>query len=129
MVTTNPSSSLKQRPSTPQSIAIAAETIKSTTQPFYAVTATDVNLRQTLARWSGLSGWRFQAEHWAVDVDIPLTATANFSDDFVGSVRALIEATELSDRPLQPCFYANQVLRVVPLAEACDRTLAEGARV
>jgi hypothetical protein len=41
----------------------------------------------------------------------------------------LIEATELSDRPLQPCFYANQVLRVVPLAEACDRTLAEGARV
>jgi Toxin co-regulated pilus biosynthesis protein Q len=129
MVTTNPSSSLKQRPSTPQSIAIAAETIKSTTQPFYAVTATDVNLRQTLARWSGLSGWRFQAEHWAVDVDIPLTATANFSDDFVGSVRALIEATELSDRPLQPCFYANQVLRVVPLAEACDRTLTEGIRV
>ncbi len=64
-----------------------------------------------------------------MDVDIPLTATANFSDDFIGSVRALIEATELSDRPLQPCFYANQVLRVVPLAEACDRTLAEGARV
>jgi hypothetical protein len=64
-----------------------------------------------------------------VDVDIPLTATANFSDDFVGSVRALIEATELSDRPLQPCFYANQVLRVVSIAEACDHTLGEGARV
>lgn len=126
-VTSSPS--LSQPPVTSQSIPVAAEIIKSTAQPFYAVTGTDVNLRQTLARWSGLSGWRFQAEHWAVDVDIPLTATANFSDDFVGSVRALIEATELSDRPLQPCFYANQVLRVVPLAEACDRTLAEGARV
>jgi hypothetical protein len=126
-VTSSPS--LSQPPTKPQSLAIAAEPIKSTAQPFYAVTGTDVNLRQTLARWSGLSGWRFQAEHWAVDVDIPLTATANFSDDFIGSVRALIEATELSDRPLQPCFYANQVLRVVPLAEACDRTLAEGARV
>jgi hypothetical protein len=121
--------SQSQRPTTPQSIPVAAESLKSTTQPFYAVTSTDVNLRQTLTRWSGLSGWRFQSEHWAVDVDIPLTATANFSDDFVGSVRALIEATELSDRPLQPCFYANQVLRVVPIAEACDRTLGEGARV
>lgn len=98
-------------------------------QPFYAVTSTDKNLRQALARWSGLSGWRFQAEHWAVDVDIPLTATANFSDDFVGSVRALVEATELSERPLQPCFYANQVLRVVPINEVCDRTVVEGARV
>ena len=126
-VTSSPS--LSQPPPTPQSIPVSAETIKATSQPFYAVTGTDVNLRQTLARWSGLSGWRFQAEHWAVDVDIPLTATANFSDDFVGSVRALIEATELSDRPLQPCFYVNQVLRVVPLAEACDRTLAEGTRV
>jgi hypothetical protein len=127
--TVTPSSSQSQPPPSPQSIPISAEPIKSTAQPFYAVTSADVNLRQTLARWSGLSGWRFQAEHWAVDVDIPLTATANFSDDFVGSVRALIEATELSDRPLQPCFYANQVLRIVPLAEACDRTLAEGARV
>jgi hypothetical protein len=106
--------------------------VASNTQPvaqaFYAITNTDKNLRQALARWSGLSGWRFQVEHWAVDVDIPLTATANFSDDFVGSVRALIQATELSERPLQPCLYANQVLRVVPITEACDRTVGEGAR-
>lgn len=109
--------------------ALVAKNAQSVSQTFYAITLTDKNLRQALARWSGLSGWRFQVEHWAVDVDIPLTATANFSDDFVGSVRALIEATELSDRPLQPCFYANQVLRVVPITEACDRTVVEGARV
>jgi len=100
-----------------------------TSQPFYAISKADKNLRQALVRWSGLSGWTFQAEHWAVDVDIPLTATANFTDDFVGSVRALVEATELSDRPLQPCFYANQVLRVVPITEVCDRTAQTGARV
>jgi hypothetical protein len=108
--------------------AAVASNTPPATQAFYAITDTDKNLRQALARWSGLSGWRFQVEHWAVDVDIPLTATANFSDDFVGSVRALIQATELSERPLQPCFYTNQVLRVVPIAEACDRTVAEGAR-
>jgi hypothetical protein len=112
--------------------SVSSAAVASNTQPvaqaFYAITNTDKNLRQALARWSGLSGWRFQVEHWAVDVDIPLTATANFSDDFVGSVRALIQATELSERPLQPCFYANQVLRVVPITEACDRTVGEGAR-
>jgi hypothetical protein len=115
-------------------VALApSASVPSHTQPasqaFYAITKTDKNLRQALARWSGLSGWRFQVEHWAVDVDIPLTATANFSDDFVGSVRALMEATELSERPLQPCFYANQVLRVVPIMEACDRTVADGVRL
>lgn len=119
-------------PATHVALAPSAS-ISSRTQPasqsFYAITNTDKNLRQALARWSGLSGWRFQVEHWAVDVDIPLTATANFSDDFVGSVRALIEATELSDRPLQPCFYTNQVLRIVPITEACDRTMADGARI
>lgn len=114
---------------TPESPTPTPSSKKPTVQAFYAITHSDKNLRQALARWSGLSGWRFQVEHWAVDVDIPLTATANFSDDFMGSVRALVEATELSDRPLQPCFYTNQVLRVVPITEACDRTAVEGTRV
>lgn len=98
-------------------------------QPFYAITNTDKNLRQALSRWAGLSGWKFQVEHWAVDVDIPLTATASFTDDFIGSVRALLESTELSERPLQPCFYTNQVLRVVPITENCDRTSVEATRI
>ncbi len=33
---------------------------------------------------------------------------------------------ELGDRPVQPCFYANRVLRVVPLAQRCDRTRVPG---
>ena len=116
---------------TPQSPTQVAQVlpVKSVSQPFYAITRTDKNLRQALSRWTGLSGWKFQTEHWAVDVDIPLTATATFSDNFIDSVRALIEATELSERPLQPCFYSNQVLRIVPITEACDRTIIEGARV
>lgn len=95
----------------------------------YAVTPEDLNLRQALVRWSGISGWRFQPEHWVVDVDIPLSAGASFSDDFIASVQALLLSTELSDRPLQPCFYTNQVLRVLPFAEPCDRTILPGAPV
>jgi hypothetical protein len=106
---------------------ISVKSLSSPAQPIYSVTRADKNLRQALNRWSGLSGWHFQAEHWTVNVDVPLSGSASFTDDFVASVRALIEATELSDRPLQPCFYSNQVLRVVQINESCDRTAVEVA--
>lgn len=111
--------SLQHRPNSPQQSA-------QPSRPFFSVSHTDLHLRQALIRWAGLSGWRFEPEHWAVDVDIPLSASAKFSDDFISSVQALLASTELSDRPLQPCFYSNQVLRIVPVAEPCDRTLGDG---
>jgi hypothetical protein len=73
-----------------------------------------------------MAGWTFQPQHWAVDVDIPLSATAEFSGDFKSAVRDLLGATELAEKPLQPCFYGNKVLRVVPLAQSCTRTAAPG---
>lgn len=81
----------------------------------------DATLRAVLARWADSAGWTFQPQHWAVDVDIPLAATAEFPGDFKTAVRGLLGATELADRPLQPCFYGNRVLRVVPLAQSCSR--------
>ncbi len=81
----------------------------------------DATLRAVLARWADSAGWTFHPQHWAVDVDIPLAATAEFPGDFKTAVRGLLGATELADRPLQPCFYANRVLRVVPLAQSCSR--------
>lgn len=87
----------------------------------------DQNMRKVLSRWARMAGWAFEAEHWTVDVDIPLAGAASFGADFKGSVRALLASTELSSRPLQPCFYSNNVMRVVPLAEPCDRTVAISA--
>lgn len=110
--------SLQHRPNSQQQLT-------QSQRPFFAVSHTDLHLRQALIRWASLSGWRFEPEHWAVDVDIPLSASAKFSDDFISSVQALLASTELSDRPLQPCFYSNQVLRIVPVAEPCDRTLGD----
>lgn len=94
--------------------------------PFEATPA-DGNIRRALGRWARVAGWAFESEHWAVDVDIPLAGSAAFGDEFVPAVRGLLAATELGDRPLQPCFYANQVLRVIPLAQRCDRTQLPGA--
>lgn len=87
----------------------------------YAVSPADHTIRQALERWARTSNWTFSAEHWAVDVDIPLVGDANFETDFKSAVRELLAATEMGDRPLQPCFYSNRVLRVVPYAQACDR--------
>ncbi|MGB6241810.1 MAG: TcpQ domain-containing protein [Castellaniella sp.] len=92
----------------------------------FEVTPADGNMRRALSRWAGLAGWTFEAEHWAVDVDIPLAGSAVFDEAFRPAVRNLLAATELGDRPVQPCFYANRVLRVVPLAQRCDRTQAPG---
>lgn len=89
----------------------------------FHVSPEDGNIRKALGRWARDAGWLFDAEHWAVDVDIPLAGSAAFGDAFRPAVRGLLAATELGERPLQPCFYANRVLRVVPLAQRCDRTL------
>ena len=40
----------------------------------YVVTPKDLHLRQALGRWASIGGWRFQPEHWVIDVDIPLTS-------------------------------------------------------
>ena len=90
--------------------------------PRYSVSTADQTIRQALERWAREAGWTFSSEHWAVDVDIPLVGQASFDTDFKAAVRELLVATEMGDRPLQPCFYSNRVLRVVPYAQPCDRS-------
>ncbi|CAM5411890.1 TcpQ domain-containing protein [Eoetvoesiella caeni] len=87
----------------------------------YDVSPKDQNMRLALVRWAGLAGWTFDAEHWSVDADIPIAGSARFQLDFKQAVQALMAATELADRPLQPCFYSNKVLRIVPYAQPCNR--------
>jgi len=77
-----------------------------------------------LSRWARTAGWTFEADHWAVDADIPIVGSATFHSGFELAVQDLVASTELADRPLQPCFYANRVLRIVPYAQSCDRTAA-----
>jgi hypothetical protein len=117
-------------------IATATATATSATPPALGATAPvrvftatpeDGNMRRALARWAAASGWTFAAEHWAVDVDIPLAGAASFGTDFKAAVRALMGSTEMGDHPLQPCFYSNRVLRIVAVAQPCDRSAARMA--
>ena len=91
----------------------------------FSVDRTDGNLRLALMRWAGASGWDFGPEHWGVDVDIPIIGAATFELPFIEAVQALVSSTELAGHPLQPCFYSNRVLRVVPYAQPCNRGAAQ----
>lgn len=110
-------------------VAPIPDTVQHTaaSAPEFAVSPEDGNLRLALVRWAEVAGWTFRSEHWAVDVDIPLAGAAAFGAMFKPAVRHLLAATELGDRPLQPCFYVNQVLRIVPFAQRCDRSTTPGA--
>jgi hypothetical protein len=86
----------------------------------------DLTMRAALNRWAKSAGWTFEPEHWVVDVDIPLAGAASFDSEFKSAVRELLASTELGERPLQPCFYSNKVLRIVPFAQPCDRSVGGG---
>jgi hypothetical protein len=90
-------------------------------QPF-TISRSDKTIREALVAWSKRAGWTHDAEHWTVPFDLPVLSSADLGADFKGAVRALLSSTDLTNMPLQPCFYTNKVLRVVPKAELCDRT-------
>lgn len=84
----------------------------------------DGNLRNVLTRWAMQAGWTFRLEHWVPERDLPVAGAVNFTGDFHTAVRSLLSSTDLTDFPVQPCFYSNNVLRVVTRAEVCDRMTA-----
>ncbi len=88
----------------------------------YAVSLADQNFRKVLKRWTTTSGWMFEPEHWSVNRDIPVSGNDSVLTDFKTAVRRLLKSTLLTELPVQPCFYANKVLRVIPASELCART-------
>ncbi|WP_262335360.1 toxin co-regulated pilus biosynthesis Q family protein, partial [Bordetella pertussis] len=86
--------------------------------PRFRAAPPDLTLRAVLARWARAAGWTFEAEHWALDVDIPLAGKAELPGDFKTAVRALLAATELSERPAQPCYMKARRLAMAGLSLA-----------
>jgi len=101
----------------------AAQSHRATQKPaHYETSPSDGNLRRMLKRWAPMAGFEFRDEHWALQRDIPIVAKAAFGEDFKAAVRAALESTEFTASPARACFYANQVLRVVPRQEQCARS-------
>ena len=87
----------------------------------YTVRMEDRNVRTLLKRWAAQAGYTFGDTHWTLQRDLPIVAAAHMGSDFKQAVRELLRATELSAFPARACFYSNQVMRVVPRGQVCDR--------
>jgi hypothetical protein len=95
----------------------------------FQVHLSDPSLRHVLVRWAQSAGWTHGPDHWVIDRDLPVVAPAGpevFGADFREAVRRLLATSELTDRPLQPCFYSNRVLRVISRADTCSRSTEAG---
>lgn len=98
------------------------ESVNAPARPDFYIGVHDPNLREALHRWAAQAGWTFAPEHWDVDVDIAISGEAGFHGSFQDAVQDVLSSTELAERPLRPCFYSNQVLRVVSYTQSCDRS-------
>ena len=78
-------------------------------------------VREALTRWSKDAGWTHLAEHYTVDFDVQILGSVAPYTDFRTGVRALLATTSMTQKPLQPCFYSNQVLRVILRTQRCDQ--------
>jgi hypothetical protein len=117
-------------PATPSVVLVQAKGNAVSDQPAplvvqqqtYSVGLSDQNFRKVLTRWANASGWMFEPEHWSVPRDIPVGGMDSVMADFKTAVRRLLKSTLLTDLPVQPCFYSNKVLRVIPASELCSRS-------
>ncbi|MCY0852663.1 toxin co-regulated pilus biosynthesis Q family protein [Cupriavidus sp. D39] len=86
----------------------------------WTVSATDGNYRQLIEAWATRAGWT--AAPWELDKDLPIVGNDSFQGDFKAAVRHVLEATELTDYKVKPCFHSNNMVRVVKLTTKCDLT-------
>lgn len=100
------------KPATPQRLS-------ATDIAMWRVTPSDGNLRLLIDRWSTVIGWK---AIWDVDRDIPIETTDEKSNDFKSAVRRVLASTELGDVQVKPCFYSNQVIRIVRKTTKCNPT-------
>lgn len=88
-------------------------------QQQFASLSSDKSLKQLIQRWAHDAAWVFNDEHWAVNVEIPLSGPFTHQGSFPDVVQQVLLSTQLGDYPLRPCFYSNNVLRVIPFEESC----------
>lgn len=88
----------------------------------FKVSRADVNMRRAVQRLAAEAGWSFYPEYWAVGSDVPLVGEGELGQDFKVAVFTMLKSTWLTELPIKPCFYPNQVVRVVPRSEKCDKT-------
>lgn len=100
-----------------QQVTNVAPTVQVSATDHWSSSPRDLNMRNLIDTWSNKASWKLI---WAVDKDIPLVSDVRITGDFKTAVRQLLDSTTLSDVSLKPCFYTNQVVRVVRETTKCN---------
>ncbi len=86
----------------------------------WSVSPGDGNYRLLIEKWARDAGWTMAP--WEPDQDVQIEGADAFTGDFKTAVRRVLAATEMTDYSLKPCFYSNNLVRVVKLTTKCDPT-------
>lgn len=78
----------------------------------------DETLYLALRRWAAGAGYQLV---WHAGKDFPAYRTVYEQDDFEGAVERVMHDTETSSYPLHACVYPNKVMRVLHVAQSCER--------
>lgn len=114
------------QPSQPDEAVIQQQEPEIPPARYWNIDPSDGTVRQALQRWAQIDGWVFGPDQWLLNWDLPIEAPAQFeAATFQEAAQALAQAISLSESPINVCFYGNQVLRVVPFNQRCDRTQSQ----
>ncbi|WP_166742047.1 TcpQ domain-containing protein [Burkholderia cepacia] len=92
----------------------------------WRVSGADDSFRAVLGKWTARANasadaptprWRLI---WDYPGEVPVDGEGGFDGDYKSAVKWLIASTSMLDTPLQPCFYSNNVVRVIRQTEKCD---------
>lgn len=89
-------------------------------QRAWSVSPSDGNYRLLIEKWAREAGWT--TAPWEPDQDVQIEGADAFTADFKTAIRRVLSATEMTDYSLKPCFYSNNLVRVVKLTTKCDPT-------
>ncbi len=104
----------------PVSIGTASAPASPNAPRDWSVSPADGNYRVLIEKWARDAGWA--TAPWEPDQDVQIEGVDAFSGDFKTAVRRVLSATEMTDYSLKPCFYSNNLVRVVKLTTKCDPT-------
>ena len=101
----------------PENIRATAEA-KLQSRPRFAIEAKDETLYRALLRWSVNGGHRLV---WDAGVDFPARDANYPASELNQAIEMVMADTRRSGYPLHACWYANKVIQIFHVSQACQR--------
>ena len=92
--------------------------LKGAVKPKFEITSEDETLYLALRRWAVDSGYQLV---WDAGKDFPAKKTSYQVDHFEDAVAKVMGDTGRSSYPLHACSYTNNVVRILPVSQSCER--------